>query len=434
MTPLACRFCNAPLNQVVADLGASPLSNSYLRPDQLQQAEATYPLCAYLCEQCLLVQLPGLSIKGAETPEAIFSDYAYFSSYSSSWLDHARRYVEMMIERFGISQRHRVIEVASNDGYLLRFFKQRGVPVLGIEPAANVARAAEELGIETRVEFFGTECARALVAEGKRADLLLGNNVLAHTPHLNDFVAGLEIALAEGGIVTMEFPHLVRLIAENQFDTIYHEHFSYFSFLAVDRVFAAHGLEIFDLEEIPTHGGSLRIFARRRGEVTPKGGERNVAPPMTLKAKKPWRATERVAALAEREQALGLESADYYRAFSEQIRETKRKLLEFLIDVKRQGKKVAGYGAPAKGNTLLNYCGVRTDFLDYTVDRSPHKQGHFLPGTRIPIHAPDHIRETRPDYLLILPWNLRDEIMEQMADVRDWGCRFVVAIPEVTVY
>ncbi len=415
MTSFSCRFCSAPLNRVVADLGASPLSNSYLRPDQLHQAEATYPLCAYLCEQCLLVQLPGLSVKGVEAPEAIFSDYAYFSSYSSSWLDHARRYVEMMIERFGISERHRVIEVASNDGYLLRFFKERGVPVLGIEPAANVARAAAELGIETRVEFFGTDSARALVAESKSADLLLGNNVLAHTPHLNDFVAGLELALAEGGIVTMEFPHLVRLIAENQFDTIYHEHFSYFSFLAADRVFTAHGLEIFDVEEIPTHGGSLRIFAHRQGDDSHP-------------------ISERVRELAEREKALGLESADYYQAFGEQIRETKRKLLEFLIDAKRQGKNVAGYGAPAKGNTLLNYCGVRTDFIDYTVDRSPHKQGHYLPGTRIPIHAPDHIRETRPDYLLILPWNLRQEIMEQMADVRDWGCRFVVAIPQVTVY
>ena len=408
--PLSCRFCGTPLAHTVADLGVSPLSNSYLRQDQLQQAEATYPLCAYLCEECLLVQLPEF-----ETPEEIFSDYAYFSSFSSSWLDHSRRYVEMMIERFGIGADQRVVEVASNDGYLLRFFKERGVPVLGIEPAAHVARAAEELGIETRVEFFGTENARALVSEGKSADLLLGNNVLAHTPHLNDFVAGLEIALAEGGIVTMEFPHLVRLIAENQFDTIYHEHFSYFSFLAVDRVFTAHGLEIFDVEEIPTHGGSLRIFARRRGDDSHP-------------------ITERVAQLAARERGLGLESTDYYLAFGEQIRETKRKLLDFLIAAKREGKTIAGYGAPAKGNTLLNYCGVRGDFLDYTVDLSPHKQGLYLPGTRIPIHAPDHIRETRPDYLLILPWNLREEIMEQMADVREWGCRFVVAIPEVTVY
>ena len=410
MNSFECRFCGAPLRQVVADLGSSPLSNSYLSPEQLQQAEATYPLCAYLCERCLLVQLPEF-----ETPEAIFSDYAYFSSYSDSWLEHARRYVEMMIERFDISKRHLVVEIASNDGYLLRFFKERGVPVLGIEPAANVARAAEELGIETRVEFFSAASARELAAAGRRADLLLGNNVLAHTPHLNDFVAGLGIALAEGGIVTMEFPHLVRLIAENQFDTIYHEHFSYFSFLAVDRVFSSHGLTIFDVEELPTHGGSLRIFARRQGD-----GSRPVS--------------ERVRELEQREKDLGLEGVDFYLAFAEQVRETKRKLLEFLIGAKRQGLSIAGYGAPAKGNTLLNYCGIGTDFLDYTVDRSPHKQGRFLPGSRIPIRHPDHIRETRPDYLLILPWNLRQEIMGQMADVREWGCRFVVAIPEVTVY
>ena len=411
MTPFTCRFCDTPLSHVVADLGSSPLSNSYLKPEHLQRPEPTYPLCAYLCEECLLVQLPELEAAGESTPEAIFSDYAYFSSFSDTWLDHARRYVEMMIERFGISERHRVVEIASNDGYLLRFFKERGVPVLGIEPAANVAEAARELGIETRVEFFGTENARALAADGP-ADLLLGNNVLAHTPHLNDFVAGLGIALAERGIITMEFPHLVRLIAENQFDTIYHEHFSYFSFLAVDRVFSAHGLRIFDVEELPTHGGSLRIFARHESDEP---------------------VSERVAELAERERALGLEGLDYYRDFGEQIRETKRKLLEFLIAAKREGKTIAGYGAPAKGNTLLNYCGVRTDFLDYTVDRSPHKQGCYLPGTRIPIHAPDRVRETRPDLLLILPWNLRQEIMEQMADVREWGCRFVVAIPEVTV-
>ncbi len=376
----------------------------------MQQAEPTFPLCVYLCEQCLLVQLPEF-----ESPEAIFDDtYAYFSSYSDSWLDHARRYVEGMIERFGFSSQHQVVEIASNDGYLLRFFKERGVPVLGIEPAANVAAAAEELGIETRVEFFGVESAQTLAAEGRRADLLLGNNVLAHTPRLNDFVAGLQIALAEHGVITMEFPHLVRLIAENQFDTIYHEHFSYFSFLAIDRVFEAHHLRIFDVEELSTHGGSLRIFARHQADTSHP-------------------VTDRVAALRTREQELGLESPDYYRAFAEQVRETKRKLLEFLIDAKRQGRSVVGYGAPAKGNTLLNYCGIGTDFLDYTVDRSPHKQGRFLPGSRIPIHAPDRIRETRPDDLLILPWNLRREIMEQMADVRDWGCRFVIAIPEVTV-
>ena len=410
MTPFACRCCETPLSHVVADLGSSPLSNSYLKPEQLQQAEMTLPLCAYLCEACLLVQLPEF-----ERPEEIFSDYAYFSSYSDTWLAHAERYVEMMIERFGFSRHHQVVEVASNDGYLLRFFKERLVPVLGIEPAANVARVAQRMGIETRVEFFGTRSARTLAAEGRRADLLLGNNVLAHTPELNDFVAGLRIALAERGIVTMEFPHLVRLIAENQFDTIYHEHFSYFSYLAVDRVLAAHGLTIFDVEEIPTHGGSLRIFARHADDPS-----RPV--------------TERVTELAERERRLGLEGREYYRAFGEKIRETKRKLLEFLIRAKREAARIAGYGAPAKGNTLLNYCGVGTDFLDYTVDRSPHKQGLFLPGSRIPIYAPDHVRRARPDYLLILPWNLRQEIMEQMADVRTWGCRFVVAIPEVTVF
>ncbi len=410
MTPFACRFCGAPLSRVVADLGSSPLSNSYLSPDRLQQAEATYPLCVYLCEQCLLVQLPAF-----EDPEAIFSDYAYFSSYSDTWLDHARRYVEMMIERFQISERHLVMEVASNDGYLLRFFKERGLEVLGIEPAANVARAAEELGIETRVEFFGADSSRRLAAEGKRADLLLGNNVLAHTPYLNNFVTGLGVALAEGGIVTMEFPHLVKLIAENQFDTIYHEHFSYFSFLAVDRVFSSHGLTIFDVEELPTHGGSLRIFACRQGDASQPVGER-------------------VEELRQREKDLGLESTDYYAAFAEQVRETKRKLLEFLIGAKREGLQVAGYGAPAKGNTLLNYCGIGTDFLDYTVDRSPHKQGGFLPGTHIPILDPDEIARTRPDYVLILPWNLRDEIADQMSDVRDWGGQFVVAIPEVEVF
>ena len=410
MKPFQCRFCGTTLHQAVADLGSSPLSNSYLKPEQLQLGETTYPLCAYLCEQCWLVQLPEF-----EAPEAIFDDYAYFSSYSDSWLAHAERYVEMMTQRFGISERHQVVEVASNDGYLLRFFKQRNVPVLGIEPAANVARVAQDLGIETRVAFFGTETARELAAEGRGADLLLGNNVLAHTPHLNDFVAGLAIALVEGGLVTMEFPHLVRLIAENQFDTIYHEHFSYFSFLAVDRVFESHGLRIFDVEEIPTHGGSLRIFACHHGD-----GARP--------------STERVTELRDRERSLGLEDTAYYQAFGEKIRETKRKLLAFLIEAKRAGRSIAAYGAPAKGNTLLNYCGIGTDFLDYTVDRSPHKQGRFLPGSRIPIHAPDHIRETRPDDLLILPWNLRQEVMEQMTDIREWGGRFVVAIPEVTIF
>jgi SAM-dependent methyltransferase len=406
-TPFRCRFCEAPLEDVVADLGSSPLANSYLEPEDLQRAEPFYPLCVYLCRRCFLAQLPEF-----EAPEAIFGDYAYFSSYSTSWVDHARRYAAAVSERFGLGSGHRVVEIASNDGYLLRWFVERGVEVLGIEPAKNVAQAAIAAGIPTRVEFFGEESARRLQAEGLGADLIAANNVLAHTPRLNDFVDGLRIALKPAGRATLEFPHLVRLIAENQFDTIYHEHFSYFSLSTVRRVFAAHGLEIFDVEELETHGGSLRIYARHAGS-----GE----------------ISERVAAVLERERALGVETVEYYADFAERVRETKRKLLDFLIDARRRGRTVVGYGAPAKGNTLLNYCGVRADFLDYTVDKSPHKQGRFLPGTRIPIHAPERILETRPDYVLILPWNLRHEIVASLPAVRDWGGRFVVAIPETRV-
>jgi SAM-dependent methyltransferase len=410
MTSLSCRFCRAPLEHQVVDLGSSPLANSYLTPETLERAEVFLPLAVYVCTSCWLAQLPAVA-----TPEEIFSDYAYFSSYSTSWLDHARRYVEAMIERFGFAAGHQVVEIASNDGYLLRFFRERGVPVLGIEPAANVAAAAVELGIPTEVRFFGEAAARDLVARGLAADLLLGNNVLAHVPDLNDFVAGLATLLAPGGVLTMEFPHLVRLVEENQFDTIYHEHFSYFTLVAVERVFARHGLELFDVEELATHGGSLRVFAQRRGS-----GGHPVGP--------------RVAELAARERALGVEALDWYAGFAERVRATKRDLLEFLIAAKREGRKVVGYGAPAKGNTLLNYCGIRGDFLDYTVDRSPHKQGRFLPGTRIPIAAPERIAATRPDYLLVLPWNLRDEIAAQMAGIREWGGRFVVAIPRLEIF
>jgi len=408
-TGSTCRFCDAPLELVFADLGSSPLANSYLEPGQLDGAEPFYPLCVRVCESCWLAQLPAVA-----TAEAIFSDYSYFSSYSTSWVEHARAYCEAMAARFGLDGSHRVVEIASNDGYLLQHFHARGVPVLGIEPAANVAAAARAIGIETEVRFFGVETARDLVSRGLGADLLLGNNVLAHVPDLNDFVAGLAIALAPGGVLTMEFPHLARLVAENQFDTIYHEHFSYLSLVAVERVFSRHGLELFDVEELSTHGGSLRVFAQRRD-----GGAQPVG--------------ERVAALAARERGLGLETRAYYESFAERVRETKRKLLEFLIAAKREGKTIVGYGAPAKGNTLLNYCGVRTDFLDYTVDRSPHKQGRFLPGTRIPILAPERIFETRPDYVLVLPWNLREEIAAQMAAIAEWGGRFVVAVPETRV-
>jgi len=403
---LSCRFCAAPLERVVADLGASPLANSYLEPAALLASERFFPLTVHVCERCWLCQLPE-----AAKPAEIFSDYAYFSSYSTSWVEHARRYTETMIERFGLGPEHLVVEVASNDGYLLRHFRERGVPVLGVEPAANVAAAARELGIETEVRFFGLATARELAAK-RPADLLLGNNVLAHVPDLNDFVAGLEALLAPAGILTMEFPHLVRLVEGNQFDTIYHEHYSYLSFVAVERVFAAHGLELFDVEEIPTHGGSLRVFAQRRGAgraIEPAVGE-----------------------LLDRERAAGVETPAFYEGFADRIRETKRRLLEFLIREKRAGRAIVGYGAAAKGNTLLNYCGVRHDFLDYVVDASPHKQGRFLPGTRLPIRAPQAIFETRPDWVLILPWNLRDEISQQMRGIREWGGRFVVAIPELT--
>lgn len=404
-----CRFCSAPLSLSFADLGMSPLSNGYLKPGQLNRMERFYPLHARVCESCYLVQLEEF-----ESPEHIFSDYLYFSSYSDSWLAHAASYTEQMIQRFGFDARSHVVEIASNDGYLLQYFVKRGIPVLGIEPAANVAQVAEQKGIPTLTRFFGKATARELAAAGKSADLLLGNNVLAHVPDLNDFVGGMTLLLKPDGVITMEFPHLLRLMEENQFDTIYHEHFSYFSFSVAEKVFAAHRLTLFDVEEIPTHGGSLRIYAKHASNtVFPVG--------------------ERVPALRQREKAAGLDRADAYRAFSRQVMATKRSLLRFLIDAHEAGKRVVGYGAPAKGNTLLNYCGVRTDLLEYTVDRSPHKQGHFLPGTHIPVHAPEKIRETRPDYVLILPWNLEQEIISQMADIRGWGGKFVIPIPEVRV-
>ncbi len=403
---LVCRSCSAPLDRVMVDLGSSPLANSYLQAADLARAELFLPLCVYVCERCWLCQLPECA-----TPLEIFSDYAYFSSFSTSWLEHARTYVDAMVPRFGLGPHSQVIEIASNDGYLLRNFLDHGIPVLGIEPAANVAEAAQKLGIPTEVRFFGRAAARDLVARGLSADLLLGNNVLAHVPDLDDFVGGLAILLAEAGVLTMEFPHLVQMIDGNQFDTIYHEHYSYLSFVAVERVFSTHGLELFDVEELPTHGGSLRVYAQHPAAARPR--------------------TTRVTELLARERALGVETLHYYSGYAERVRATKRNLLEFLIREKRAGKSIVGYGAPAKGNTLLNYCGVRGDFLDYTVDRSPHKQGRYLPGTRIPIRAPEAIFETRPDYVLILPWNLRTEIAAQMAAIHDWGGRFLVAIPEV---
>ena len=410
MSALPCRACGAPVHVTFADLGMSPLSNSYLKPGQLELAEKFYPLHARVCERCLLVQLGEF-----EPPEHIFSgDYAYFSSYSDLWLKHASDYVEQMVSRFGYGKRHLAVEIASNDGYLLQYFVRKGVPVLGIEPAANCARAAQEKGVATLVKFFGTRTATELAAQGRRADLLLGNNVLAHVPDLNDFVRGMQILLAPGGVITMEFPHLLNLIEQNQFDTIYHEHFSYFSFLVVEQVFAKHGLVLFDVEELPTHGGSLRIYARHAADSA-----------------KPVEAS--VGALKEKEKRAGLDRIDAYRSYGGRVQRTKRRLLEFMVRAKEEGKRIAGYGAPAKGNTLLNYCGIRSDFIDFTVDRSPHKQGSFLPGTHIPVLHPDRIREARPDYLLILPWNLKEEVMAQMAYIREWGGRFVVPIPEVAV-
>jgi 2-polyprenyl-3-methyl-5-hydroxy-6-metoxy-1,4-benzoquinol methylase len=400
----ACRFCSSPLTEVFADLGVSPLANSYLREDQLSNMEPHYPLKAWVCGSCMLVQLEEF-----ETPAGIFSDYAYFSSFSTSWLAHAERYVQNMIARFGFDSKSQVIEIASNDGYLLQYFQAAGVPVLGIEPAANVAQAAIAKGIPSRTVFFGRATARDL-----KADLLIGNNVYAHVPDLHSFTEGLKIALNPDGVITLEFPHLLRLMDEAQFDTIYHEHFSYLSLLTVQKIFAHHDLTIFDVEELSTHGGSLRIFGRHAENTTHE-------------------TTSRVEAVLTQERAAGLDRLDAYLSFAEKVKRVKCDVLQFLIDARREGKTVAGYGAPAKGNTLLNYCGIGSELLSFTVDRSPHKQGHYLPGTRIPIYKPEVIEQARPDYVLILPWNLKDEITEQMNAIRTWGGRFVVAIPSLEV-
>jgi 2-polyprenyl-3-methyl-5-hydroxy-6-metoxy-1,4-benzoquinol methylase len=409
MDVCCCRFCSTSLRAMMVDLGMSPLANAYLTAEQLHQMEPFYPLRVYVCQRCWLVQLEAFT-----APESIFSDYAYFSSYSDSWLQHAKAYVEMAVERFNLTATSQVVEIASNDGYLLQYFVTRGIPVLGIEPAENVAAAAQQHGIQTLVRFFGEDLAKQLVAHGTQADLVVGNNVLAHVPQLNDFVSGLKKVLKPHGVITMEFPHLLRLMAEKQFDTIYHEHFSYFSLRTVRAVFAAHGLTLFDVDELPTHGGSLRIYARHREDTSHP-------------------VTTRVTDLLAREEAVGLQCVDTYLAFAEEVKATKRRCLEFFLQMKQHKKNLAGYGAPAKGNTLLNYLGVRTDFLDYTVDRSPHKQGHFLPGTHIPILHPDVITTTRPDYLVILPWNIQAEIRQQMAHIREWGGQFVTLIPDVVV-
>ena len=405
-----CRFCGTALKRTFVDLGMSPLCQTHIASHQLNLSEVFYPLHAFVCESCFLVQLDEYV-----APAEIFGDYAYFSSYSDSWIRHAGAYAEHMRRSYGIGGDSTVMEIASNDGYLLQHFVDAGISVLGIEPAANVAEVAVAKGIPTTVRFFGKETAREIAAEYGPADLLVGNNVLAHVPDLNDFVAGMKRLLKADGIITMEFPHLLRLMEFNQFDTIYHEHFSYLSLFSVERIFAFHGLRIFNVEELDTHGGSLRIYACHQDNAA--------------------RETEdAVPRLHAWETEAGVADIDTYARFEEKVKETKRRLLDFLIEAKSAGKSIAGYGAPGKGNTLLNYCGIRQDFIDYTVDRSPHKQGMYTPGTRIPIYSPEKIRETKPDYVLILPWNLKEEIMQQMDYARAWGGKFVVPIPEVQVF
>lgn len=406
-----CRACNANLEEPFLSLGNSPLSNSYLTKDDLHNMEPYYPLELYICPECYLVQLEEF-----ETVKNIFSsDYAYFSSYSESWLQHCKIYTEMVITRFGFDKNSFVVEIGSNDGYLLQYFRQHGIPVLGIEPASNTAEVAIKKGIPTDITFFDTSHAERMRGAGKLADLIIGNNVLAHNPNLNDFVEGLNLALKSEGVITMEFPHLLKLMEGNQFDTIYHEHFSYFSLYTIQKLFSSHNLELFDAEEIPTHGGSLRIYAKHKDD-------------------KSKMVSNSVRDLLKKEEVSGMFNLITYTNFNEEVKLTKRKLLHFLIQAKNEGKKIVGYGAPAKGNTLLNYCGIRTDFLEYTVDLNPQKQNKYLPGTRIPVEHPDKIKEDKPDYVLILPWNIKDEIMEQMSYIREWGGKFIVPIPEVMVY
>jgi SAM-dependent methyltransferase len=405
-----CRFCGAGLRRTFVDLGMSPMCETYPSTEDFNRGEVYYPLHVYVCENCFLVQL-----EEYESPERIFGDYPYFSSYSDSWLKHCEIYCDKMITRFGLSPESFVVEVASNDGYLLQYFVQRKISVLGIEPAANVAKVAVEKGVPTLVQFFGAGLAGELAAQGQFADLVLGNNVLAQVPNLNDFVEGLKLILKPAGVLTLEFPHLLRLIERNEFDTIYHEHFSYFSLLTTVRILQAHGLKVFDVEELTTHGGSLRVYACRAECQT------HTVEPSVEK-------------LIAQEEKAGLASPDGYEGFAQLVKETKWALLEFLLRAAREGKSVAGYGAPGKSATLLNYCGIGRDSIDYTVDRSPYKQGRFLPGSHIPIYHPDRIRETKPDYVVILPWNLKDEIMEQLQFIREWGGRFVVPIPQVSIY
>jgi SAM-dependent methyltransferase len=409
MTAHNCRFCGAPLKHRFVDLGSTPLANAYLTEEQLKQPEPSYPLRAFVCSECWLVQADAFV-----PPEDIFSHYAYFSSYSDSWVEHARQFTIMARKRFGLDDKSQVIEVASNDGYLLKHFVEAGVPVLGIEPAENVAEVARQVGVPTEARFFGKETAADLVSRGLAANIVIGNNVLAHVPDINDFVGGLSGVLKADGVVSVEFPHLLRLMENIQFDTVYHEHFYYLSLLAVEKVFAAHGLKVFDVEELPTHGGSLRVLACRAASTAHPTGAG-------------------VAKVCADEAAAGFDKVETYEAFQSRVAPIKDGLLAFLNEAKRNGKTVAAYGAAAKGNTLLNFCGVGTDLIDYVVDRNPHKQGHFLPGSKLPIYAPEKMDETRPDYILILPWNIKNEVVATNSRVDAWGGRFAVAVPELTV-
>lgn len=405
-----CRFCNTQLSHEFIDLINSPLSNAFLSRDELNEPEIFYPLKLYVCNKCFLVQIDEYK----KSNEIFNNNYAYFSSYSSSWLDHAKQYVEMAKKRFALSAQSLVVEIASNDGYLLQFFKENKIPCLGVEPSGNVAEIAIKKGIETIVQYFNSDLAGKLAKDKGKADLLLGNNVLAHVPDVNNFVSGLKLLLNDHGVVTMEFPHLMRLVERNQFDTIYHEHFSYFSCFTVSMIFESHGLTIFDVEEIPTHGGSLRIYAKHKGDNTKK-------------------ISSSVSELIGREEDFGMKSIEYYGEFQEKVDNVKCQLLSFFIEKKKRGEKVGAYGAAAKGNTLLNYCGIGRDLLPYVVDLSKHKQGMYLPGAHIPIKSPDFIKEMKPNYLLILPWNIKDEIIQQHSYIRDWGGKFVVPIPEVSI-
>ena len=407
---MKCRFCQHELTYEFIDLVNSPPSNSFLGPEDLNEPEVFYPLKLFVCDKCLLVQ-----IDEYKKSEEIFSDkYAYFSSFSSTWLEHARQYVEMITPRLGLNKESFVVEIGSNDGYLLQYFKNKNIPCLGIEPAKSTADAARDKGIEVVSEFFGTKLAKQLAKEGRKADLILGNNVLAHVPDINDFVRGLKILLKKNGVITLEFPHLMRLIEENQFDTIYHEHFSYLSFRTVTRIFSKEGMVLFDVDELPTHGGSLRIYAGHQEE---RSKELSV----------------NVEALHGKESAAGMDDLSYYLGFQDKANEVKYELLSFLLAQKREGKKVVAYGAAAKGNTLLNYCGIKKDLIEFVVDASPHKRGKFLPGSHIPVVAEGEIRKVKPDFVLILPWNIREEIIEQLNYIREWGGNFLLSIPEPIV-